>query len=94
MGRNFINYSGEHHAFHQEKAIDLKAGEKCKVEVFYRNYAGDADIKLLWSRPRTGLIEKAVLQQRKPTSWFWSLDYPSVWKEEENVYKDRGFQRG
>jgi len=26
--------------------------EKYKIEVFYRNYAGDADIKLLWARPR------------------------------------------
>jgi len=59
-GKSILKYKAEHSAFHSEAPVELKAGEKHKIEVLYKNFAGDADIKLLWARPRTGLIEKAV----------------------------------
>ncbi|MBI5009881.1 MAG: fibronectin type III-like domain-contianing protein [Bacteroidia bacterium] len=59
-GKSIIKYRGEHHAFHTEYAIDMTEGEKYKLEVLYRNYAGDADMKLLWARPRINLVEKSV----------------------------------
>ena len=93
-GKEFINYSGEHHAFHQEKAIDLKAGEKCKIEVFYRNYAGDADIKLLWSRPRTGLIEKAVAAAKEADVVVLVLGLSQRLEGEEMSIKIEGFSGG
>ena len=33
--------------FIRKSPVELKAGKKYKIEVLYKNYAGDADIKLL-----------------------------------------------
>ncbi|MBE0679441.1 MAG: glycoside hydrolase family 3 C-terminal domain-containing protein [Bacteroidales bacterium] len=59
-GDTLIRYRGEHHAFHKEVAIDLTAGEKKRIEIVYRNWGGDADMKLLWALPRDNLLEEAV----------------------------------
>lgn len=55
-----IRYRGEHHAFHKEVAIDLTAGVRKRIEIVYRNWGGDADMKLLWALPRENLVETAV----------------------------------
>lgn len=60
-GDTIMRYRGEHHAFHKEVTVDLVAGERKKIEILYRNYSGDADMKLLWALPRTGLEEEAVI---------------------------------
>ncbi len=54
-GKRIISSRNEHHAFHKEYRADLEAGKKYKIEVLYKNYAGDADIKLLWARPRQNM---------------------------------------
>ncbi len=59
-GDTLIRYRGEHHAFHKEVEIDLTAGERKRIEVVYRNWGGDADMKLLWALPRENLLEEAV----------------------------------
>jgi len=59
-GDTLIRYRGEHHAFHKEVEIDLTAGERRRIEIVYRNWGGDADMKLLWSLPRENLVEAAV----------------------------------
>ncbi len=56
----FIKYVGEHHAFHREKSIKLEKDKKYKVELIYRNFGGDADIKFLWAQPQEDILEKAV----------------------------------
>ncbi len=93
-GKEFISYRGEHHAFHTEKVIDLKAGEKYKIEVFYRNYAGDADMKLLWSRPRTGLVEKAVAAAKESEVVVLVLGLSQRLEGEEMAIKIEGFSGG
>ena len=40
-------------AFHIEVPAELEAGKKYKIEVLYKNYAGDADIKLLMGPSKT-----------------------------------------
>jgi len=59
-GKEMFKYHGEHSAFDQEMPVDLKAGERYKIEVFYRNWTGDADMKLLWAQPREDLLTHAV----------------------------------
>jgi beta-glucosidase len=59
-GDTLIRYRGEHHAFHKEVEIDLTAGERKRIEIVYRNWGGDADMKLLWALPRDNLLEEAV----------------------------------
>lgn len=55
-----LSERSEHEAFHKEFRADLEAGKKYKIEILYRNYSGDADMKLLWARPRTDMLTKAV----------------------------------
>ncbi|MDF1559013.1 MAG: glycoside hydrolase family 3 C-terminal domain-containing protein [Bacteroidales bacterium] len=59
-GDTLIRYRGEHHAFHKEVEIALTAGERKRIEIVYRNWGGDADMKLLWALPRENLVEEAV----------------------------------
>jgi beta-glucosidase len=59
-GDTLMRYRGEHHAFHKEVEIDLTAGERKRIEIVYRNWGGDADMKLLWALPRQNLVEAAV----------------------------------
>jgi len=92
--KEFLNYRGEHHAFHTEKAIDLRAGEKYKIEVLYKNYAGDADMKLLWSRPRTGLTEKAVAVAKEADIVVLVLGLSQRLEGEEMPIKIEGFSGG
>ncbi len=56
----FISYTGSHHAFHREKGIQLEKDRKYKLEIIYRNFSGDADMKLLWAPPQNDMLEKAV----------------------------------
>ncbi|MEE4115888.1 MAG: glycoside hydrolase family 3 C-terminal domain-containing protein [Marinilabiliaceae bacterium] len=63
-GVSFINYTGDHHAFHMEKAVQLEAGEKYKIVVKYRNLGGDADIKLLYAPPRKHHLNDLVYKTR------------------------------
>ena len=59
-GKSVISRRDEHHAFVQEYSVDLQAGKKYKIEVLYKNYSGDADIKLLWSAPVHDLTAEAL----------------------------------
>ncbi|HOW10392.1 MAG TPA: glycoside hydrolase family 3 C-terminal domain-containing protein [Bacteroidales bacterium] len=93
-GEKFISYRGEHHAFHVEKAIDLREGEKYKIEVFYKNYAGDADMKLLWCRPRTRLVEKAVAAAKEADAVVLVLGLSQRLEGEEMPIKIEGFSGG
>jgi beta-glucosidase len=93
-GEKFITYRGEHHAFHIEKAIEMKAGEKYRIEVFYRNYAGDADMKLLWSKPRKGLVEKAVEAAKEADVVVLVLGLSQRLEGEEMSIKIEGFSGG
>jgi len=93
-GRNIIKYRGEHHAFHTEYAVDLKAGQKYKIEVLYRNYAGDADMKLLWARPRTDITEKAVQAAKEADAVVLVLGMSQRLEGEEMPIKIEGFSGG
>lgn len=93
-GEKFLSYRGEHHAFHMEKPIDFKEGEKYKIEVLYRNYAGDADMKLLWSHPRNGLIDKAVAAANESDVVVLVLGLSQRLEGEEMSIKIDGFSGG
>jgi len=59
-GEEFISYNGSHNAFHREKGIMLDKNREYMVEIFYRNYGGDADMKFLWAPPQVDAIGEAV----------------------------------
>ena len=93
-GKSLIKYRVEHSAFHAEAPAELTAGKKYKIEVLYRNYSGDADIKLLWSRPRVNLIEKAVAVAKEADVTVLVLGLSQRLEGEEMPIKIDGFSGG
>jgi beta-glucosidase len=93
-GQKFLSYRSEHAAFHLERPVELKAGIKYKIEVFYRNYSGDADIKLLWARPRIALMEKALVAVKEADAIVVVLGLSQRLEGEEVSIKIDGFSGG
>jgi beta-glucosidase len=93
-GKSLIKFRGEDSANHTEAPAELKAGEKYKIEVLYRNYAGDADMKLLWSRPRVNLVEKAVKAANEADVVVLVLGLSQRLEGEEMRIKIEGFDGG
>lgn len=59
-GEKILHHKSKHHAFHQEKAIELEAGKKYKFVYEYKNNFGDGDAKLLWTMPNANMQQEAV----------------------------------
>jgi len=93
-GEKAINFRDEHHAFHREYSIDLVAGKKYKIEILYRNYSGDADMKLLWAPPRPDMIQKAVAAAGEADAVVLVLGLSQRLEGEEMSIKIDGFLGG
>ncbi len=93
-GKKIISERNEHSAFHKEYQVDFQAGKKYKVEVYYRNYSGDADIKLLWARPRVGLVDKALAAAKDADAVILVLGLSQRLEGEEMPIKLEGFSGG
>jgi beta-glucosidase len=93
-GKKIISEKNEHHAFHKEYTVNLEAGRKYKVEVIYKNYAGDADMKLLWARPRPNLVELAVSAAKEADAVVLVLGLSQRLEGEEMPIKTEGFLGG
>lgn len=93
-GKKIISSMNDHHAFHIEVPAELQAGKKYKVEVLYKNYAGDADIKLLWALPRLNLTEQAVKAATEADAVVLVLGLSQRLEGEEMPIKIEGFSGG
>lgn len=93
-GDTLLSFRGEHHGFHKEVPIELKAGEKCRIELFYRNYSGDADMKLLWAMPRENLVEDAVAKASMADAVILVLGLSQRLEGEEMGVRIEGFEGG
>lgn len=93
-GEELISYRGEHHAFHREQPVFLEEGKRYRIEVLYRNYAGDADIKLLWSRPRETIAGRAVAVAGESDMVILVLGLSQRLEGEEMPIKIDGFMGG
>ncbi len=93
-GKSIIKYRGEHSAFHEETPVELKAGVRYKIELLYRNYSGDADIKLLWARPRQNLAENAMKAAAEADAVVLVLGLSQRLEGEEMKIKIDGFEGG
>jgi len=93
-GRKIISSMNEHSAFHIEVPAELQAGKKYKIEVLYKNYSGDADIKLLWAPPRPTLIEEAVKAAKQADVAVLVLGLSQRLEGEEMSIKIEGFSGG
>lgn len=93
-GKKIISSMNEHSAFNTEITAELEEGKKYKIEVLYRNYAGDADIKLLWAPPRPGLTEQAVKAAKESDAVILVLGLSQRLEGEEMPIKIEGFSGG
>ena len=93
-GERILNQNNEHHAFHQEKAIELKAGMKYKFVYEYKNNHGDGDAKLLWSVPNPKMQEEAVELAKKADAVIVVLGLSQRLEGEEMPIKVDGFEGG
>ncbi len=93
-GDTLLSFRGEHHGFHKELPVELTAGEKYRIEMFYRNYSGDADVKLLWAMPRENLVEKAVAEASKADAVILVLGLSQRLEGEEMGIQIDGFEGG
>jgi len=93
-GKKIISSMNEHEAIHNEAPAELQAGKKYKIEVLYKNYAGDADIELLWAPPRPNLIETAVKAAKEADAVVLVLGLSQRLEGEEMSIKIEGFSGG
>ena len=93
-GKEVIRFRDEHHAFHREFSVDLEAGKKYKIEVLYKNYAGDADMKLLWTPPRKDMLGEAVDAAKQADAVILVLGLSQRLEGEEMNIKIDGFLGG
>ena len=93
-GKKIISERNEHHAFHKEYQVDLEAGRRYKVEVIYKNYAGDADMKLLWAPPRTDMMKSAVAAANEADAIILVLGLSQRLEGEEMPIRIEGFSGG
>ncbi|MBT6007434.1 MAG: glucan 1,4-alpha-glucosidase, partial [Prolixibacteraceae bacterium] len=59
-GEKILNHRTEHHAFHHEKAVELEGGLKYKFVYEYKNWYGDGDAKLMWTKPNKNMEQEAI----------------------------------
>jgi beta-glucosidase len=93
-GNKIISERNEHSAFHKEYSVSLEAGKKYKIEVLYKNYAGDADMKLLWAPPRPNMTEQAVKAAKEADAVVLVLGLSQRLEGEEMPIKIEGFLGG
>jgi beta-glucosidase len=93
-GKQIISSRSDDSGFNKEVPAELQAGKKYKIEVLYKNYAGDADIKLLWSRPRVNLVEKAVKAAEGADAVVLVLGLSQRLEGEEMPIRIEGFSGG
>jgi beta-glucosidase len=93
-GNKLISTRNEHEALHIEKTVELQAGKKYKIEVLYKNYAGDAAITLLWAPPRPAIIDQAVAAAKEADAVVLVLGLSQRLEGEEMSIKIDGFSGG
>jgi beta-glucosidase len=93
-GKKLISSLNEHEAIHIEALAELQASKKYKIEVIYKNYAGDAAIQLLWAPPRPRIIEEAVQAAKESDAVILVLGLSQRLEGEEMPIKIEGFSGG
>lgn len=93
-GKVLISSRNEHEAMHIEAPAVLEAGKKYKIEVLYKNYAGDAAIELLWAPPRPDMLERAVIAAKKSDAVVLVLGLSQRLEGEEMPIRIEGFSGG
>lgn len=93
-GKKILTNNSVHAAFHSEKMFDLKAGQRYKIVYEYKNWAADADAKLLWSVPQKDQLQNAVELAKNSDAVVLVLGLSQRLEGEEMRIKVDGFEGG
>ncbi|WP_167607841.1 glycoside hydrolase family 3 C-terminal domain-containing protein [Maribellus sediminis] len=93
-GDEILSHKSEHHPFHHEKAVEMKAGKKYKVVYEYKNNFGDGDARLLWSMPDDNMQKEAVAAAKQADAVVLVLGLSQRLEGEEMPIKVDGFEGG
>jgi len=93
-GEELISYNGSHHAFHREKKISLDEDSEYQLEIIYRNYGGDADIRFLWAPPQDKMLESAATLAQSSDIVLLVLGLSQRLEGEEMTLEIDGFRGG
>ncbi len=59
-GERLINYKTNHHALKKYEFVELEAGKPYEVKIEYYDTHGEAEMRLMWEKPRDNLLAEAV----------------------------------
>ncbi len=93
-GDTLISYYNDHLAAVQSVPVEFKAGEKYRIDLFYRNHIGDADIELLWCMPHTDMVGEAMRAASSADAVILVLGLSPRLEGEEMSVKLEGFEGG
>jgi beta-glucosidase len=93
-GDTLVSYFHDHHAAVRGIPVEFEAGKKYRIEVFYRNHIGDADMELLWCMPRADMVGEAVRAASSADAVILVLGLSPRLEGEEMSVKLEGFEGG
>lgn len=93
-GKKLISSVNEHEAVYIEAPAELQEGKRYKIEVFYRNYSGDAGIELVWAPPRPDMLDLAKIAAKEADAVVLVLGLSQRLEGEEMSIKIEGFSGG
>jgi len=93
-GTRLARFNNMHERAYEYGSVELEAGKRYEISLDYREYVGDADIRLVWAPPIAGLAEDAMKAARQADTVILFLGLsPRLEGEEMKVPVD-GFQGG
>jgi beta-glucosidase len=93
-GDTLVSFFHDHHAAVRGVPVELEAGRRYRIEVFYRNHIGDADMELLWCPPRGDMVQEAVEAASAADAVIVALGLSPRLEGEEMSVKLEGFEGG
>jgi len=93
-GKPLVQFNGIHERAYRSAAVDLEAGKLYQVRLDYHEFAGDADIQLVWSRPPADIAQEAVAAARQADAVIMVLGLHPRLEGEEMSVPVEGFQGG
>jgi beta-glucosidase len=93
-GDTLLSFFHDHHAAVRGVPVELTAGKRYRIEVFYRNHIGDADMELLWCPPRGDMVQEAVEAASAADAVIVALGLSPRLEGEEMSVKLEGFEGG
>ena len=70
-----------HERSYQYAPVDLEAGKLYPIRLDFTNIVNDADIRLVWSRPRRRSLARRLSPRRgRPMPWCWCWGFRRGWK--------------